>query len=300
MKHDFGYLPEELSLCGKDWTLTTLPDLPGRIAWANNGEHVRQGWFYPGNQQWGTVGSSAITTDPFTHRVFGLPKTHQFDLRSSDDPEQVRFLIWVLSFFAGMRLTTLPKGFLDATPVNRGTLVDFHFLGSLERAIEIGRSFWQDNASRTDQTKGMIAAINALFLAQYPKHMEFEEFTWLSSALDACFAILGLRTKPPKGLGHSKRISWMCDQLGILVPEWASVAADQSSSIIAGLRNGLVHEALYASEPSGFAALRQNGPNFPLQMKNLVCRILAVILGVTDQNYLNASLTSFSRFALQA
>ena len=305
MRLDFGYFPEELTLHGQDWSLSTLPELPERIARVNNEEHVRQNWYYPGNQRWQTVGSDVISSDPFTHRVFGLPKTHLFELRSSDVPEHVKFLIWVLSFFTGMRLTSLREGFLDATPITRGSLVDFNFIGPLERAVEMGQSYWRDNAACVVQTKRLIGAIHALFLAQYPRHMEFEKFTWLYTALDACFAILMDREAAPKRIiPHAHRITWMCGQVDIPVPVWASLQEGKKpksfTSHIADLRNPLLHEALYSDEPLGFALAPTASANLPLEMKNFLCRMIAGIIGVSDTEYLTAPVDVFGRFALRA
>ena len=126
-----------------------------------------------------------------------------------------------------MRLTATEAGFLDATPVERGNLVDFMLLGrSLERAIELAEAFWMANLGETRNAQRFAAAVHALFLGQYPQAMQFERFIHLYTALDACYALTkALRSRTTRH-GHAERIGWMCGELGVKTPPGPGPAAE--------------------------------------------------------------------------
>ena len=66
-----------------------------------------------------------VTSEPYSSRVFSLPKTHAIEHSSAEYSKQLIFHVWTLSFFKGMRLTTEAAGFLDSTVIKPGVLVDF-------------------------------------------------------------------------------------------------------------------------------------------------------------------------------
>lgn len=55
------------------------------------------------------------------------------------------------------------RGFLDATPIRRGMLVDFVLVGqSLIRALELADLFWTENPPETRNAQRFEAAVHAL------------------------------------------------------------------------------------------------------------------------------------------
>ena len=93
-------------------------------------------------------------------------------------------------FFLGMRLTTTEAGFLDATPVKPGKLVDFVLVGrSIEHAVELAERFWVVNRGEPRHTLRFEAAVHALFLGQNPQSLQFERFIYLYTAIDACYKL---------------------------------------------------------------------------------------------------------------
>ena len=299
MKKEFGFFPERLEIIVGPVAICTSPELESKVASVVECSDVEDGWVYAPIQQTRDLLSGRIRTRPYSARVFGLPKTHWME-HGAGNEEQVDFLVWILSFFLGMRLTTTDAGFLDGTPVRPRKLVDFVLIGSaLERAIELAETFWVKNIDRPHNTQLLVAAVHALFLGQYRRALEFERFSYLYTATDACFAL----TKELRGLNgprtHAERIEWMCAVLGVPTPSWAR-RTGVDSTVVSELRNDAVHEALFIDEPLGFAALGgQIEGNLTLEMAALVSRLVVALLGGKDSQYLSSPVNTGQRQGLR-
>lgn len=291
---EFGYYPQSLDFTIGPVTVSTLPGLEQTVADIETSDGVDGDWIYSGPQlvsNWGN-----LSERPYPARVFGLPKTHRIEHGSADGPEHLNFHLWALSFFTGMRLTAEEAGFLDATPIKSGKLVDFVLLGQgLPNGVLIAEDFWQRNAATPEQCRRWAAAVHALFLAHYPPALQFEEFIYLYTALDACFAMM----KPTTHAPHAKRIEWMCGEFGMPVPDWAATVGTGQAEV-AAIRNDAIHEALFMGAPLGFA-LHGIGTNqnLTLEMEALICRLLATLIGVTDTDYLTSKTNTRQRHGLR-
>lgn len=129
-----------------------------------------------------------------------------------------------------MRLTTTEAGFVDATPIKPMKLVDFILSNAaLSHVIRLAETFWMRNIDIPRNAKRIVAAIHALFLGQNPQSFQFEEFIYLYTAIDACYA-LTKELQLPKGKrhAHGERIKWTCEKLGIKVPEWERASKTQN------------------------------------------------------------------------
>lgn len=293
----FGYLPERLDVTAGDLSITTLPNLDETVSFVNRHENIRKDWLYAGNAR--TVNFLGIgeSIEPYSGRVFKLPKTHVISHLLSESLPHLKFHVWVLSFFNGMRLTTEAAGFLDSTPTKKGKLVDFIVLGDAASIIDLAETFWQKNPQNPIQAKRFSAAVHALFLSQNPQNMQFEQFIYLYTALDACFAILweGESGKRPD---HFKRVKWMCKKTDVVVPDWALIK--DKSTEVSELRNLTIHEGLFVDEPLGFAIEGLGDTrNLTLEMEALICRILASIIGVTDTNYIGSPVDTMQMHGLR-
>lgn len=289
---EFGFFPENLDLAHGPVTVSTLPDFSSFKNKVLANLNIRDEWIYPGNVV--TMGLGGIRTEPYPHRIFGLPKTHAIEhANANHDSEQLlKFHIWVLSFFVGMRLTSEKAGFLDTTPIKEGKLVDFIVIGQLDRAVGFAEKFWTDNISCPKQTARLTAAIHSLFLSQNPQALRFEQFQYVYMALDACFAMLNQKHKNGCKPNHAKRLSWMCEKFEVPIPTWANDKQAMETEV-SGIRNDAFHEALFDGEPFGFAIDGAgSSQNLVLEMQNLTCRILAGILGVSDTQYLTSAVNN--------
>lgn len=296
---EFGFLPQELDMSVDAITIASKDNLKSEIERCRSSPEVNNGWIYPGMCQ----------HPSHARRVFGLPKTHTITHANADSPDHLQFLTWCLSFFLGIRLTTAEAGFLDATPIQVGTLVDFICTeADLTAGIRLAEKFWHNNRTNHRQAKRLAAAIHALFLSQYPKNLQFERFIYLYTALDACYAL----TKHIKGctqcVPHVERIKWMCNTFSIGVPVWATngsknvSGADTNGSKnvpVADLRNDTIHEALFADEPLGFAIYEAgSNTNITLEMKALICRLIVAMLGADTADYVRTPTDTRATFLL--
>ena len=299
VKKEFGFYPEPLRIDAGPVSVRTVANLESIVESALASDEVEDGWIYAPLQQTRDFMSGEVRTRPYSARVFGLSKTHVIEHVAATDEDHLDFHIWVLSFFLGTRLTATEAGFLDGTPIKRGGLVDFVPCGnSIERAVELAEDFWRKNIGEPCNAQRFAAAVHALFLGQYRQALEFEKFIHLYAALDACFAL----TKAVTGLKgprtHAQRIKWTCGQLGVETPGWAK-SPGRHATVVSGLRNNALHEALFVDEPLGFA-VHGGGTreNLPIEMTALVCRLLVALIGGTDVRYLKSPVNTRQRQGL--
>ena len=287
----FGFYPRPVQVDAGDVRIRPLAEFDEIVERVRSCELVHDGWIYAGLQRRRDFMSGRQRDLPFSARVFGLEKTHWFEHGSAGCEEQVAFHLWTLSFFLGMRLTSTEAGYLDATTIEPGRLVDFVLPGNcLEAAIELAEAFWLANWSEPRNAQRISAAVHALFLGQYPHALQFEEFVYLYTALDACYKLAESLRRPARKLSHAERIEWMCNEFGIQTPAWAQATGGGGGRTeVSVLRNDALHEALYVGEPLGFALHgTATGENVTLEMAALVCRLLVALIGGQDSSYLTS------------
>jgi hypothetical protein len=84
MKWDFGYCPERIDIEQGDLLIETLPNFEESVSDVKANKNIHADWLYPGNYK--TVDfNRQITEHPYNFRVFGLPKTHSIEHKSSDN-----------------------------------------------------------------------------------------------------------------------------------------------------------------------------------------------------------------------
>lgn len=295
IEKEFGFYPQRLDADIGAVRICTLPNFEESVNSVRSREEVHEGWIYARVQQSYELYRGEVRERPFGARVFGLPKTHRFEHGSATDEEHVAFHLWALSFFLGLRLSWMEAGFLDATPVGPGKLVDFVLRGrSIERAIELAEAFWLASRSDPRNTRRFAAAVNALFLSQYPQALQFEEFIYLYAAIDACYKLTESLRNPAQKSSHASRIGWMCNEFGIQIPTWAQATnTSKGGTEVSTLRNDALHEALYAGDPLGFSLHgAAAGKNMTLEMRALVCRLLVALIGGQDRYYLTSNVNT--------
>lgn len=301
---EFGYYPVRCSMETDQFSILTLSSHEVEVAKVNGDENVIKNWIYPGAQQHKDIMSGNMRSMPYSSRVFGLPKTHILTLHRSKSQDELDFVVWCLSFFTGMRLTTTKAGFLDGTPIKPGALVDFSLRRcTIADAIKLTLDFLELERGNPHALKRVAAVIHALFLAQYPQNLPFEKFQYLYMALDACFKLLEVKEKSNFRLSHAARIQWMCRKFDIPVPEWAE-SSKAAPSPLSSVRNNAIHEALFFGEPLGFSLYGGDKPeanttNVTLQMEALICRLLVALLGRPKTNYVQSAVDTRQRYSLE-
>jgi hypothetical protein len=295
---DFGFLPLRLTLTGGGISIETRADFDETISDLEKGEGIEGDWLYAPPQLLRTFGG-AVREMPYPSRVFGLPKTHIISGVGTDEIEHLKFHVWVLSFFLGMRLTTTDAGFLDATSIKPHKLIDFYISQPhLPKALALAEAFWLAHRHDPARAKRWVAAVHALFVAQCPRCLQFEEFIYLYAALDACYALAASTRASVRKIPHSRRVSWMCGLFGITPPDWAQSLPTEDPEI-AVLRNATLHEALFMDEPLGFA-LHGVGSNrnLLLEMKALICRLLVALIGGEANIYVKSPVNTRMMYSL--
>lgn len=295
ISEEFGYYPKNILIDNERFSIQTLPGLQDTVTEIMDDPNIHKDWIYPGVQR--NIDFNGKTSFlPYNARIFGLPKTHLLTLHKSDNRDDLDFVVWCLSFFTGMRLTITELGFLDATPIKPGKLVDFTLVScTLEDAIDLALNYLELERNNDRATKRVIAVINSLFLAQYPQNLPFEKFQYLYMGLDSCYKLIEEKSnpKPNRSLSHAARVQWMCERFNICIPDWAIIrkkirnnsSKPSNVSEISEVRNDTIHEALFFDEPLGFAIYGGSQGNVILQMQHLICRLLVAILGKPENDY---------------
>ncbi|QGM45111.1 hypothetical protein [Methylocystis heyeri] len=295
----FGYYPRPLDLVVGPVTLKSSPDLAEVVARVEADAGIDNGWIYAPPQRVRHLGGG-ISERPYAARVFGLPKTHVITHQSAHSDNQLIFHLWAVSFLTGMRLTSTEAGFLDCTPIQPGKLVDFVLVGeSLSNGIKLAENFWIAHKATPRRAKLFCAVIHAFFLAQNPRHLQFEEFLMLYTAFDACFALAKSLLGKTGSVRHEDRVAWMCDQFSMPVPAWANKIASIAPEV-ASLRNETIHEALFMGEPLGFNihGLGTNR-NLIIEMQALICRLAIALLGASSADYVRTPVNTRQKYGLR-
>lgn len=288
---DFGYYPHPLDLEIETITISTLPDLDKLVEEVGDSNWVDDGWVYAPNKRYTDI-LKGPGEKPYSSRIFGLPTTHRILHEDARSLDHLRFIMWMLGFFLGMRLSDTEAGYLDATPIKRGVLNDFHpSTSSLKQLIKATDRFWLDHENDLRTTKAMIGIVHSLFLAQCKLALSYERFIYSYTALEGCHYVwTKINDLNPRTGGHSSRIENLCTQLGIPTPKWAKSKSNQ----IASTRNETLHEGLFFDEPLGFRIYGGESPAeaYPgcvlPEMEKLICRILIALLGFSESGYVHS------------
>jgi len=301
---NFGFYPLPLDLTAGDVAIKTLDDLDSKVTALRDSEGIEGDWCHAPPQEVQGFTPGVVRVMPYSSRVFGLPHTHSVAHASSTDPERLRFLIWMLGFIHGLRLTDTEAGFLDATPIKPGILTDIVWRGdSHVKAVTIADVYWQKHAANPRIAKAMTGVVHSLFLSQTPRLLEFEAFIYLYIAMEGCHAVwCYMNNKNPLSYSHSTRIANLCAELKRPVPDWADKT--KGSDTIIKNRNDTIHEGLFFDAPLGFEVYGGNAAasgdrNIPLEMRCLVCRFICGIMGFNDFDYIRSSVNTRSRFGVR-
>jgi hypothetical protein len=295
----FGFFPQTLKIDAQNIRVRDLPKLQETIDQVSTSAGVDGDDIFAPPMQIRTFGDySGVRAAPYPSRVFGLPKTHSIQHDRQDGAQHIEFLVWIISFVFGIRLTTTQMGYLDNTPIKLRRLVDFVVVEKEAAAlIELSDQFWLQHKGDSSVSKLICGTIHNLFLAQRKNLLEFEVFSSLYQALEACYLLTKKVTLTTSDVKHSERTEWVCKKLGLEAPDWAKPGSIPNAiNRMVTLRNSLVHEGLYVSEPVGFET--QGNSSRMLEMKALVCRLLCSILNFPSRKYIESPVNTRQCFAL--
>lgn len=303
LQKEFGFCPKPIKIIVESVRICPLPDFENIVAEVRHSSRVDKDWIYAPPMKEKDIFSDSVRQLPYPSRVFDLPMTHTIEHSRATSEAHLDFIVWALSFFNGMRFSPTTFGFLDATPLKVGALVDFILKDrSLKHALELAESFWRANECEPRHTKRFEAAVNALFLGQNPQSLDYEKFLCLYIALDACYKLAEALRGPPNqdSSGHYNRIKWVCNQFGVCTPNWAQTEPSSTKTILSEIRNDTIHEALFIDAPLGFKTTAgSNNDNLIVEMSALVCRILVALIGGEEADYVRSPVNTENKFPLK-
>lgn len=298
IKKNFGFYPYNRGFGDGDIEIEVLPDLQQQLDRVLSENRTHDGWFYPPldslspvrNSYSAALKPSSSPEVPTTR--FTLPSTHSLVHKTSDNGEQVNFLIVSLGFILGMRFSPEPWGHFYRTPVEDNKLSDLHV--SFREAGGCLARFDNFFVNSTPEMRALAwSAINSFQMAQCYTH-QFEEFLLQYITLDTIY-----RAFFQKGwvgyVRHGARPRAICEHLRIELPDWA-VTDSRGASQISEVRNNLFHEGVVDGGPMGFGIIRPT--EMPLAMQALNMRAILYLLGV-DEPYVHSVVTSMQTHGLK-
>ena len=227
---------------------------------------------------------------------FELPPTHSLSIhRREFDKEYGEYIITILGFLLGLRLTLRGVGHLLPAPHTQGELVDFSIKDSeILRVLSKATEFWDANSSTV--RKRMFGAVYWFLTAQAYDH-KYERLAWLYTALDNMHKVaLETLIEYDKAFKGNKTHAWrpinLSKILEIPMPsEFAGAPrkADDGEAIVRALidaRNNIIHEATLDEQPLGYAATHLYH-NIIEGLKHFIAQVALGLLGVRCE-YRNA------------
>ena len=288
---DFGFYPRRFDKTSGLITVATLPDLDDKIKAVSESEYVEGKWIYSPPSRVRDMFSERVKTMPYSARVFPLPKTHRLSHTNSQGPAHLHFLVFCLGFFAGMRMSDMEAGFLDATPIAPGEAHDVVWLAdSLFAALEYVDRFLTTHVSNLRVETAMRGAIHSYFISQTPSLLDFEKFIYLYTALEGCHYVRSVvQGQDPRAIPHSKRIAGLCEAFSMSIPSWA----DPTNPLVTNRRHATLHEGLFFDEPLGFQLFGGRNRDIQdgmilLQMAALTSRLIIALLGMGTCDYVRS------------
>ena len=265
MNHEFGWLPEAITIVGSEFRIEPLPDLSNVVKLVRDCEFVEKDWFYPPPLEGPPVRAA---------EYFQLPATHQLQVEQQVPQERVDFLIAAFGFLMGLRIVPARWIHFYRAYLKPHVLVGFYIEdAALTRILELAWSAWA--AGTPDIRKMLFGALHWHMFSRSYEHA-FEVFNAQYTVLDTCWRIHSVRIRQPR-VSHAKRIVALGAHYRIPLPAWAAID-DGKTSYLSRLRNSLIHEGFFAGEPIAFGHPREH-PAIHLELFHYNTRLLLALLG---------------------
>jgi len=210
-------------------------------------------WFHP------PVAHSSTEGVDLPCERFELPVTHCLTVTGhAYDVDQGAFLVLVLGFCLGLKLTPRGTGHLMATPWRERTLSPFYadnpdILVVLRHAL----SFWR---SQPPEVRSLAFSAIHWHLTAHSYRQQHDRFAWqytvmdniykLTCRIDRTFGQPDPRNPDRDLLGHRWRPGALGQKYGSPMP---TAFGTGDAAVLSGLRNELIHEARWCGEPIGYS-----------------------------------------------
>lgn len=280
----FGFLAERASMSWSVGSIEPLPEYEQVVSGVRDHERVYGDWCYPPLVP---VPRNRDETKaaPDMPVGFALPATHELLLTGACTGEEAEnFFIALFGMLNGQRLQREGWQHFYRSPVRRGVLCDFHAdVQQMTQTLEVATQFWGHHTDG-EVRKLAFGALHWHLFAQLYTH-DFERFNAQYMALDTCWKLAQKTLMGcPQGntCSHTKRTATLCELLEVPTPDWAILAPQGKSSSLSERRNALIHEALYANHPVGFAYPAEFR-DMERELSSLVARIFLRLLGIKNE-----------------
>jgi len=288
----FGYLQEQATFDWSAGTISPLDNIASIVERLMADGNAYGDWFYPPLELAPHAPNETKNAPLIQTEIFSLPSTHLLSLKNHDaNDECANFIIALFGMLKGRRLQRDGFQHFYRVPLASMRGCDFNAdKRGITYALEKANEFWLKHSDAEIQ-KLAFGALHWHLFAQLYRH-SFERFNAQYMALDACHQLASKTWagfKPARN--HANRASELCAQVGVPMPEWAKphLAGKKTTCAIADCRNELIHEAMYAGQPVGFA-ITNEVQAMEDELILLVARLLLRLLGV-DNSYTRSPCT---------
>lgn len=276
-RYAFGWIEEPWRYSGPGFEIFPVENYDQMVAEVVHGAVISRDWIYP----------PAVDINPLMHSptiVFLTPSTHYLQIDANvDHPGLSDFLILVLGFFLGLKLTPAGLGHMQRMARRRGLLVDFTDSGrDLEHAMRRAMLFFSSH--RNDhEVLALTEAAFHWFLSSQSYNHAFEVFAWQYTVLDNVHRLTEILVPSYAALGggHAQRPVNLANQFRSPLPvNFVDPSRSMpNAAALARVRNELVHEARWLGQPLGFSA---NSDTWELlvQLKYFNSQLLLGLLGI--------------------
>lgn len=211
---------------------------------------------------------------------YTLPINHSLLLKETEDEKGLgEFLVVLLGFLYGLRLTIKGTGHLRPTPIKIGSLVNF--CPSDRDVLEVmsyGLAFWQNN---NEQNRRLLFSAMHYYLISQSYTLQYERFSWSYTVLDNLYRITANQRSLKSDHAHPKRPAFLSDSYGSpLCPEFSDPEGlPGNGHVLSSMRNELVHEARWLGEPLGYA-VSADAHHIILSLQHYCSQIILGVLNV--------------------
>jgi hypothetical protein len=234
---EFGFLPRDLNLVSGDLSIRTIGDWRTELASLEAEGNIWNGWLYKPRR----------IDSPEPSGRYELPTTHDLQSLKFNDPDLQRFLVIVVGFLFGLRLLPAGWGHLHGTAIEIGKCNGFNvFDREILPCLECAAAFYVTHA-KSRNVKRLQSAISLIHWSK-GQEQHFDTFSYLYSAIDACWAVCAdvhavavAQLTSSRRPSHAERPIIMQRVLGLKLPKIFDPASPVTA---ASIRNDLIHEGM--------------------------------------------------------
>jgi len=278
-KYAFGWIEKPWSYKTPEFEVFPADDFARAVAEVTERGIASSDWIYP------PIVERADQHIAGPDVMFMLRSTHYLKIHPNlDRPNMADFLVMVLGFFLGLKLSPAGMGHLHRTPRRTGYLVNFTDLGrDLERAMRRVIAFFHAHEPNPEALSLASAAFHWYLTSQSYYHA-FEIFTFQYSVLDNVHRLtelLGPTYRAYQIKLHNQRPVSLSTFYNIPLPlEFQDTSTSSpNAKRLADVRNSLVHEARWLQQPLGYA-VDDKSWNLLKNLEHFNSQLLLGVMGV--------------------